>query len=179
MNGPPDDADEAGHRLHRAGAPLADRRVTVVVRGELFALPIREVQEILGPRPLTRVFRAPPCVPGVTSLRGEILTVLDLGVLLGLERGKPHPAEDARIVVVREAGPEGRRAGLLVEALGPVRDDAAVAPVPSTLPPRSRALLRGVLAERPLCGLLDVRLLFDVPELLALQGRSSAGADVR
>lgn len=143
----------------------------------MFGIPIQEIQEIIGARPLTRIFRAHPAVGGVTSLRGEILPVLELSVLLGLQgTALVDPGGEARIVVVRE--PEGarRRAGLRVDGLGPVRElprgVEGLDPVPATVAAKTRALLRGVLSEPPLCAVLDVRALLDAPELLPLSGRA-------
>lgn len=158
----------------RDGA-LAERCVSVLVAGSVFGLPIGNVQEIIGPRPLTRIFRAPAAVAGVTSLRGDILPVLDLGCLLDLS-GEALDADRWRIVVVRGSGDAARRAGLKVGGLGPVRDVPrgfdALDPVPSSVAARTRAYVRGVLLEPPLCAVLDVEALLDAPELGPLAGRS-------
>ena len=142
----------------------------------------QDVQEIIAARPLTRIFRGPDAVAGVTSLRGEILPVLDVAALLGLARAAGDTpaglAGDVRIVVVRESEGLRRRAGLRVDALGPVRalpnGLEGLDPPPPTLPARIRGLLHGVLREAPVCAVLDVRLLLDTPELLPLAGRAPA-----
>lgn len=163
------------------GGGLADRCVSVILGGSTYGLPIQEVQEIIGARPLTRVFKAPPALAGVTSLRGEILAVIDLPVLLGIA---PHARAagglELRIVVVREREGARRRAGLRVDALGPVRELPrgleGMDPPPLTVTPGIRALLRGVITEPPLCAILDVRQIFDAPALAALAGRRAEGA---
>ena len=156
---------------------LVPRCVSVLVAGATYGIVIQEVREIVEPRPLTRIFRAPTAVAGVTSLRGEILPVLDLGVLLGVASARPSAtgeSSEARIVVVHEPAGARRRAGLRVDALGPVREMpggiTALEPVPPTVGPKARAMLRGVLDDAPLCALIDLRALLDAPELAALAG---------
>ena len=175
-----EDGGEPGAR--RAGErDLTDRCVSVVLGGSTYGIPIRDVQEIIASRPLTQVFKAPPAVAGVTSLRGEILTVLDLPVLLGIARESREVAPQGhRIIVVRGNASPRRRAGLRVDALGPVRElprgIEGLSPPPPTLGPRLRAFVRGVIHEAPLCAVLDVDRLFDAPVLAALAGRRAEGA---
>ena len=49
----------------------------MTVAGAPYGLALEDVQEVIGMRTLTRVFHAPAAVAGVTSLRGEVLPVLD------------------------------------------------------------------------------------------------------
>ena len=106
------------------------------------AVPIEDVRETVDLRPITPVFRMPRCVAGITSIRGEIVAVLDAGVVLGLAPcARDH---DARIVIVEAASVQ---AGLLVDRLGQLRDltGTEIGPVPPTLAPSVAAMLRGVL----------------------------------
>jgi len=174
-----EDSKEGESAARARAAPqgrLTDRCVSVVLGGSSYGIAIQYVQEIIAWRPLTRVFRAPLAIAGVTSLRGEILAVLDLGVLVGVPaENRLAPDANARIVVVREDEGARRRAGLRVDAVGPVRDlprgIAGLDPVPSTVDPRTRMFVRGVISEAPLCAVLDVAALLDAPELLPLSGR--------
>ena len=79
--------------------------------------------------------------------------------------------EDAKIVVVRELGGLGRRAGLRVEALSGLRDlpESGLGAVPSLIPERVAGFLLGVITLAPACAVLDVSALLDAPELLALR----------
>lgn len=128
------------------------------------AAPIDAVRETVALRPITQVFRTPRSIAGITNLRGEILAVLDPAVLLGLPACARGPS--ARIVIVQ---PDDRRAGLLVDALGTIRevDEELMGPVPPTVPPAVAAMLDGVasLPERPI-GLLDIGRILSAPELL-------------
>jgi purine-binding chemotaxis protein CheW len=99
----------------------------------------------------------------VVSIRGEILAVLDTAVMLGLPPSSRDPS--SRILIVE---PDGRAAGLLVDALGAIRtaDAGGLGPIPPTVSPSVAAVLSGVLTlpEHPV-GVIDVARLFAVPEL--------------
>ena len=60
--------------------------------GELYALPVTLVREIVRTSPITRVPRAPGWVKGITSFRGQVVTVIDLGVRLGASTRMSSPA---------------------------------------------------------------------------------------
>src|SRR5580693_5579884 len=65
--------------VRRAGE--AGRRVeylAFVLAGETYAVQIAHVAEILRPPPVTEVPRAPGNVLGVISVRGKLVTVIDL-----------------------------------------------------------------------------------------------------
>ena len=146
------------------------RCIAVRVGSALYGLPVEHVQEVIGLRPVTRVFHSPRALAGVTNLRGDVLPVLELGVLLGSEPSAP--TADARIVVVREASGLRRRAGLRVDELRGLRDlPETLGPAPSTTGDRAREAIRGVILEPPPCAVLDVPALFDSPLLADLTGR--------
>jgi purine-binding chemotaxis protein CheW len=149
-------------------AAARDRFVAVRVGEALYGLGVDEVQEIIDARPLTRVFHAPPAMGGVASLRGDVLPVIDLGVLLGGEsrRGRVQ----GRIVVVRERAGEKRRAGLLVDELGGLRElpEGGLVGLPATSSASLRDRVVGVIPDPPPCTVLRVSALFDASELAGL-----------
>jgi purine-binding chemotaxis protein CheW len=151
-----------------ASAPAA-RCIAVSIGGALYGLPLKDVKEVVASRPLTRVFHATPALSGVMSLRGEVLPVIDLARLLGAEPG----GEDPRIVVVRDRTDAQRRAGLLVGALGGVRDldEAELGPSPPLLPEALSSMVIGTLRTPPACLVLSVPALLASPELAALADR--------
>ena len=73
----------------------------------------QDVREIVRLRPITPVPRVPAAIPGVISLRGEVVEVLDLRMRLGLPSQAPSRA--SRIVVLH--GDDGAVTGLLVDAV--------------------------------------------------------------
>ncbi len=150
------------------------RCIAVRIRDGLYGLMVEEVQEVIGMRPVTKVFHSADAIHGVTSLRGEVLPVIDVGVLLG---GEPASAanQSARIVVVREPGERHRRAGLLIDALGGLRElpNGGLAEVPSTASEAVRELVVGVIATPPPCSVLSTSAVFDAPVLAAFSGEGS------
>jgi len=118
------------------------RLVCFELRGQELALPIGDVRETLPVQPVTRVFLTPSCLAGVFSLRGEIVPVIDLGVLLGMPR--TDVGEDSKIVVIEHAA---GTAGVIVDRLRDLRTiDQALDPPPNNLPIEVAALLVGVAA---------------------------------
>lgn len=79
---------------------------------EEYAIEIGAIEEIVKTRPATEVPFAPPFCPGIVSLRGRIVTILDLRKRLGLP--SEAPGRLSRIIV---AGDRGRSVGLLVDAV--------------------------------------------------------------
>lgn len=63
---------------------LAHELLSFSVNQELFAVELRDIMEIVVPPPITIVPRASPKVLGVCSVRGQLVTVLDLRRILGL-----------------------------------------------------------------------------------------------
>jgi purine-binding chemotaxis protein CheW len=80
---------------------------------EEYGIEIQWVEEIIKPRPLTEVPRAPDYVPGIISLRGKIIPILELGRRLRLPAaGEPRPGKSAapdpaRVIVVSD--PESKQ----------------------------------------------------------------------
>lgn len=56
-----------------------------------YALPVQMVREIVRSGHLTPVPRAPPGVLGISSFRGRVITVIDLGSRLGMASSVVHP----------------------------------------------------------------------------------------
>lgn len=81
----------------------------------LLGVDIRQMEEINRNLDLTSVPQAARCVRGVVNLRGEVVTVVDLRTILGME-----PAEITagnRNVVVRS---RGEQVGLLIDRVADV-----------------------------------------------------------
>ena len=86
------------------GATPSSRWITFLVRGEWFGVPVLSVREVLRDFSIERAPGAPPFVLGLINLRGEILTVVDGAIRLGMPvaaQARPDETdEDQRIVVV-------------------------------------------------------------------------------
>jgi len=80
------------------------------VSDEIYGINIMEIKEIIKPREVTEVPRAPLFVSGILSLRGIIIPIIDMRVRLGLTREGATGKE--RIVVIRNSD---SFSGLLVD----------------------------------------------------------------
>ena len=168
---PAEPVDSVAELMQASSKP---RCMEIELEGGLFGLDVEYVKEVIALRPMSRVFHAPPVIAGVVNLRGEVLTVIDLAVLLG--KSSAGSAASARIVVLRDAGEPRRLAGVLVDRLGALREmpPEGLAAIPTTLSPSVARLMAGVIPSPPPCGVIDVGALFQTPELMSLAGGALA-----
>jgi purine-binding chemotaxis protein CheW len=94
-------ADEAGIEAE------PQTYVTFELSGQVFAVDVGHVREILDLQPIARLPNAPGDLLGMIDVRGEGIAVIDLPARLGLHGG--IDAEEGRIVVF-EFGEDGRTA---------------------------------------------------------------------
>lgn len=66
---------------------------------EIYGLPIDYVQEIIPLYPITRVPNAPPEIVGITSIRGMVLPVINIGIFLGQKLSEFTP--DTRLIILK------------------------------------------------------------------------------
>ncbi len=108
------------------------RWVCFVVAGQDYGLPIERVQEVLRDTAVEPVPGTQPVVLGVINLRGNVVTVLDLRIRMGISASDAAvPVADAdRRIIVLELG--GELFGLAVDAVAEVLKlaDAAIKPSP-------------------------------------------------
>lgn len=119
----------------------------------VLGLEISYVQEINRTTNLTRVPLSPPCVRGVMNLRGEVVTMLDLRILMGLPAGEP--SKRSRNLILKC---EGEVFGLWVDGVADILtiDNTHISPPPSNLSMSESKLIRGVYqAEKGLVMLIE------------------------
>ncbi len=86
--------------------------VAFSLAGEVFALPVAPVREVVRVDTITRVPHAPKPIRGVTNRRGRVIPVIDLR--LRIELPPTELARASRVIVVSS---RGRLLGLLVDAV--------------------------------------------------------------
>ena len=99
----------------RGGGPVSEH-LAFRLSTETFALPLVDVREILVPPLITLVPRAARDVLGIVSVRGRLVTVIDLGMRLSLPRMEAGPQigpKRARVLLVEAES--GEMMGLLVD----------------------------------------------------------------
>ncbi|NMC75153.1 MAG: purine-binding chemotaxis protein CheW [Geobacteraceae bacterium] len=107
----------------------AEQFVIFSLSGDLYALAGREVLEILPEEEIHPIPGAPPCIPGLITVRGEIESVLDLRAVLGL----PARREGKGLILLASGGHV--RSGILIDTVEDVADvpHSSILPPPTTL----------------------------------------------
>lgn len=147
---------------HAKAAGDGSRRefVSINLAGQLFGIPVLQVQDVLGPQRITRIPLAPPEVAGSLNLRGRIVTAIDLRTRLRLP---PLPEGQKGMSVVVEHGTE--LYSLTVDSVGEVLSlaDADLERSPATLDPVWREVSAGIYRlDRMLLVVLDVARVLDL-----------------
>ncbi len=138
----------------------------------LFGLEVLLVREINQQMDITPVQHAPEHVRGLINLRGQIVTIFDLGIRLGLEERKISPHSHSIVLKTNDElnivqKREGRSdlttnedtIGLLVDEIGDVVEvnDSEIDPPPANVGEIDGRFLSGVVKlERELMVVLDV-----------------------
>jgi purine-binding chemotaxis protein CheW len=151
--------------------------LTFVLSGEVFAIGILAIKEIIEYAHLTAVPMTPPYVRGVINLRGAVVPVLDLSVRFGKEAS---PVTKRTCIVIIEVDVDGARhdVGVVVDTVNAVLDIPASEIEP---PPSFGAHIRTdfVLGMGKVNGkfviVLDVNQVLAAEEMLALSGVRESG----
>lgn len=144
--GPPDLSSDDDAVVPTVGALISGNEqqrqlLTFSLDKEEYALDIEAIREIIKPREITEIPRAPEHVLGILSLRGLVIPVYDLKQRLKLGRGVVTPS--TRIIVCQDGD---RVAGLLVDSITQVVKIAkdGVEATPANMAGIDRNLLLGV-----------------------------------
>jgi purine-binding chemotaxis protein CheW len=143
--------------------------------GRLFGLDLMMIREINRIQDITPVPHARGHIRGLINLRGQIVTILDLGVRLGLERAGILDTShniilktNSELAAVRREGAAQQSTatdlvGFLVDAIGDVveADDATIEPASANVSEAEGVFLSGVIKTG--AGLL---VLLDIHEVL-------------
>jgi len=145
-----------------SGKPATNQHgeyVSITVAGQLFGIPVLQVQDVLGPQRITRIPLAPAEVAGSLNLRGRIVTAIDLRIRLKLP---PLPDGQNGMSVVVDYG--GELYSVMVDAVGEVLslDAEAAERNPATLDPVWREVSGGIYRlDKTLLIVLDVARVLD------------------
>lgn len=124
-----------------AGGPAGQdtaQYLTFLLGGEMFAIGILTIKEIIEYRNIAEVPMMPACVRGVINLRGAVVPVMDMQVRFGR---KPSEVTKRTCIVIVEVQAENERqvVGVIVDAVSEVLD---VAPEDIEPPPSFGAKIR-------------------------------------
>lgn len=133
--------------------------------GQLYALPILRVQEVLSEAVIEPVPGTSALVCGVINLRGNVVTVIDLRLRLGIDAAPA--ATEGKIVVIEH---QDESIGLCVDGMAEVRKvvDAAIRPAPNVGSSTVTDPIRGVyLRDGEMVTLLDPDIVVEAAAYLA------------
>jgi purine-binding chemotaxis protein CheW len=132
--------------------------LTAMVAGQLFGIPVLQVQDVLGAQKVTRVPLAPKEVAGVLNLRGRIVTAINVRQRLGMP---PGPADMKTMYTVVEH--KGELYSLIVDSVGEVLSlpEKDFENTPATLESSWRALSLGIYRLKD-----QLLVILDVPAML-------------
>lgn len=102
---------EGPRALIESRSPGGAELLAFVCNGELFAVELRAIHEIVIPPPITPVPRACPAILGICSVRGRLATVVDLRHVLG--QPPQPPGRRSRVLLAQSSSDE--LLGLLVD----------------------------------------------------------------
>lgn len=155
------------------GGPL-EAYIAFALGGAQYAVPLAAVVEIGRVSSVTPVPNVPEWVRGVINMRGDILSLVDLGLFFGT--GGSTDAPSRRLIAIR-AGRDVVTAGLLVDQVkGVVNFSAAeIAPPAGPVAGKVASFSRGVARHGgALVALLDIERLFASPEIRQFEGNEIA-----
>jgi purine-binding chemotaxis protein CheW len=161
---PPRAPEQAG------GSEQMHQYLTFVLSGEVFAIGILAIKEIIEYAHLTTVPMTPEYVRGVINLRGAVVPVLDLSVRFGKEAS---PVTKRTCIVIIEIDVDGVRhdVGVVVDTVNAVLDIPAseIEPPPSFGARIRTDFIQGMgKVNGKFVILLDVNQVLAAQELLAL-----------
>lgn len=142
------------NETHHSGRKSIVELATFYVGEALCGMDILKVQEINKLMKMTKVPQAPDYVLGILNLRGQIVTIIDLGKKVGL--GETDTDADPRNIIVDSSG---SYVGLLVKKIGDVvpADMEKLEPAPANMSGIQGDFFTGVYkTETKLIGILDV-----------------------
>lgn len=138
----------------------ASELVTATIGGQLFGLPILQVQDVFAVTRLTRVPLAPPEIAGLLNLRGRVVTLIDLRRRFGFD---VVTGSGQQMAVGIES--KGESYGLLIDSIGEVMrfDTSEREPVPVNLDPQIAAIAVGIYRlDGRLLVVADVERILDI-----------------
>ena len=151
--------ETTGSRNANGASGETEEFVTFTIGGQLFGIPVLQIQDVLSSYQITPVPLAPPEITGSLNLRGRVVTAMDLRLRLGLS-ARAKEAESMSIV----AENEGELYSLMVDSVGEVLalSKSAYERNPPTLDAKFRTFSDSIYRlDKQLLVVLDVNRLLD------------------
>ena len=163
-----------------ASVPDIQQYLTFLLGGEMYAVGILNVKEIIEYGTLTEIPMMPAFIRGVINLRGAVVPVIDLAARFG---GAPSEQSRRTCIVIIELVTDGERhdIGVVVDAVSEVLEVAAadIEPAPSFGAKIRADFIAGMgKVGGKFVIMLDIRKVLSVDEIATLAGvgNESAGS---
>jgi purine-binding chemotaxis protein CheW len=153
----------------------SNQYLTFNLDGEMFALPVTQVREILEFTPMTRIPQTPDYMRGVINVRDKVVPVIDMRTKFGLAQ-TTETVDTCIIIVHVQIEGESTMVGALVDSVQEVLELSADQ---IEAPPRMGArlntdFLHGMAKiEDDFAMILDIDKVFSSDELAILQQKAS------
>lgn len=155
-----EETDAAEDRRNKSGSSM--RVLKFLLGGENYCVLIAQVKEVIRVPEITRVPMTPSFVKGITNLRGEIISVLDIREFFGLQETKK--ALDSRVMITDVSG---YTVGILVDAIlgtDDIEESAIQAPL-ATIKQELRSFTKGQVQQQD-----NIFTLLDIDKVLKSEG---------
>ncbi len=115
--------------------------VTFRLSHNLIGINILDIREIVPYIKVTEVQQSQDFVLGLMNLRGQILTVLDIGVLLGFEKRKIH--SQSHIIIFKH-----KKVGFIVDQIKDVLDmeNKNIESIPANIEPGIQTYMENIIS---------------------------------
>ncbi|MCC6390909.1 MAG: purine-binding chemotaxis protein CheW [Bryobacterales bacterium] len=163
-------AEPAAPTVHKQYSQLDDY-VVFSLAGSDYAVPVRDVAEIGRVPSITRVPNVPDFMRGITNLRGEVVPVINLPGLLGLQDSAPSARGRVLFLQARE---RVSPTGLIVDEVKGIQriQSQQLEQVTGLVDDKVTSVLRGVHGRGDrLLNVLDLEQLFGLQEFEQLASR--------
>jgi len=114
--------------------------ITFRLANNLIGVSILTVREIVPKFKITEVQKSPDFVLGLMNLRGQILTIFDVGVLFGFEKRQIH--SDSHIIIFKH-----KDVGFIVDQIGDVVgvNDKNIESIPANIEPEIQKYMENIV----------------------------------
>ena len=114
------------HESRHGAAGDGSRFLCFSLGGEEYAIPLLSVKEVIAPPEITPVPQSPSHFLGIMNLRGQIISVVDMRLKLGMKPGSG--GETAIIICDVEPNPIGIMVDSIDSVYAPTADEASPKP---------------------------------------------------
>ncbi len=96
--------------------------LTFYIAGEIYALSVLNIKEIIEYTIVTKVPLMQKCISGITNIRGNVIPLIDLGIRMDLSQEQTINKRTSIIVIEKEDENQNFLVGLIVDEVNEVYD---------------------------------------------------------